>query len=90
MTNLEQLAERHMREYTARLKHIDELMERAEKAAAAKQGIPPEDLEEKRRKLADELLQHETEDWAEKGGPMVLWDIVAKRLEDIVERIEHH
>ena len=90
MTNLEQLAERHIREYEARLKHIDELMERAENAAAAKQGIAPQELEQKRRKLADELQKHETEEWAEKGGPMVLWDILAKRLEDIVERIEHH
>lgn len=90
MTNLEHLTERHALEYAARLKHIDELMERAEKATAANEGIPPQQLEQKRRKLADELQKHETEEWAEKGGPMVLWDILAKRLEDIVERIEHH
>ena len=28
-------------------------------------------------------------EWMEEGGPMVLWDIVAERIEELVERIEH-
>jgi hypothetical protein len=28
-------------------------------------------------------------DWMEEGGPMIVWDIMAERIEELVERIEH-
>lgn len=97
MSDINQLAEQHIREHEARLKHIDELMEQADKAKQAEEDsseVSAElaDLKQERSELArhlDELRQHSEEDWAEKGGPMVMWDIVADRLERLVERIKH-
>ena len=97
MPNINQLAESHIKEHEARLKHIDELMEQADKAkqAAADSSKVSEELEslkQERASLAyqlDELRQQSAEEWAEKGGPMVMWDIVADRLEKLLERIKH-
>jgi DNA repair exonuclease SbcCD ATPase subunit len=97
MPNINQLAESHIKEHEARLKHIDELMEQADKAkqAAADSSKVSEELEslkQERASLAyqlDELRKQSAEEWAEKGGPMVMWDIVADRLEKLLERIKH-
>ncbi|MCK4586056.1 MAG: hypothetical protein KAU29_01865 [Gammaproteobacteria bacterium] len=97
MPDINQLAERHIREHEAHLKHIDELMEqasKAEQAAADSSEVSAElaDLKQERGKLAnqlDELRQKSAEEWAQKGGPMIIWDIVAGRLEKLVERIKH-
>ncbi len=73
MRNEEKLVEAHVMEYESRLKHIDELIERSDKA----------------KKLA---VEHQAElsaqEWAKKGGPMVMWEIVTKRLERLVEHLE--
>lgn len=97
MPDINQLAERHIREHEAHLKHIDELMEQVDKAkqaAADSSEVSAElaDLKQERGILAnhlDELREKSAEEWAEKGGPMVMWDIVADRLEKLVERIKH-
>ncbi len=94
MTTDEQLAERNILHYEARLKHIDELFEKASKAPGAE---APEtsrelaELKEERGKLVDTLEQikeKSLEAWAKEGGPMVIWDLVAERLEKLVERLE--
>ena len=100
MTEYRKLAEQHIVEYQSRLKHIDELMERARKGA----GEAPEepevsrqlaDLMEEREKLAtglERLRLKSLEDWREedieKAGPMGIWDAVAQQLEKLVERLE--
>ena len=97
MPNINQLAESHIKEHEARLKHIDELMEQADKAKheaeeSSEVSAELESLKQERSSLAyqlDELRKHSAEEWAEKGGPMVMWDIVADRLEKLVERIKH-
>lgn len=96
MPDINQLAERHIREHEARLKHIDELMGKADKAeqTADSSEVSAElaDLKQERGVLADqldELRQKSAEEWAEQGGPMVMWDIVADRLEKLVERVTH-
>ncbi len=97
MPDINQLAESHIKEHEARLKHIDELMEQADKAKHAAEDSSEvsaelEDLKGERVTLAnhlDELREQSAEEWAEKGGPMVMWDIVADRLEKLVERIKH-
>ena len=97
MHDINQLAESHIREHEARLKHIDELMEQAEKSKheaedSSEVSAELESLKQERSSLAyqlDELRKHSAEEWAEKGGPMVMWDIVADRLEKLVERIKH-
>ena len=98
MTNKERLVDQHIREYEARLKHIDELMDKASEAISK---IPPaeeihaefETLRAERKKLdthLEEIQKKSAEEWSEKGGPMVIWDIIAERLEHLVQRIEHH
>jgi len=94
MSTDEQLVERNILYYEARLKHIDELFEKASKAPGA--GTPEVDkelaeLKAERSKLADELAQMQEkslEEWAKEGGPMVIWDLLAERLEKLVERLE--
>lgn len=102
MTNTEQLVERHIKEYEARLKHIDELMKQAEQAAAAAEENQTLDTELSELRLNRDKLDRELEamvkksatDWAQKGGPMVMWDVMAERLEHLIERAEqwrpHH
>ena len=97
MTNTNQLVEQHIREHEARLKHIDELMEQVEQAGrtaadSAEIFTEVEDLKQQRAQLAnhlEELRRKSIEEWSEKGGPMVMWDIVANRLETLVERVKH-
>ncbi len=93
MTNENQLVESHVKEYTSRLNHIDELITRAGKADIQKEEHQSElsDLKQEREKLADHLdkIQAQSdEEWAKEGGPMVIWDLVAERLEKLVEHIE--
>jgi len=93
MTNSEQLVDRHIREYEARLKHIDELMALAENASDEETSRSElEEIRLDRAQLADQLHtlgEQSAIDWSEKGGPMVMWDVMAERLEHLVERMEH-
>lgn len=93
MNTEDQLAEVHVREYESRMKHIDELIAKAEAAEA----LAPEHqaelaaLKGHRAKLADALDQIQRTslaEWAQKGGPMILWDLVAERVEKLVEHLE--
>jgi hypothetical protein len=100
MTTKDQLIEQHIREYESRMKHIDELFERAQQAAG--QGSKAQDAESRLQEFAAQraLLQQTTEhirslpldNWREEtvrnAGPMAVWDILAQKLEDFVERHE--
>jgi len=101
MTNLEALASHHGSKYEAKLRHIDELFERADRGLATK-GEAPElsnELETLRRDRAtllsdiEDIRKETREEWQEEtieeAGPMILWEAVAKRLESLVERIGH-
>ena len=100
MTTKEQLIDQHIREYESRLKHIDELYDRAHSATAHL-----DDEHETRSELKDYAtqrtrLQQQTDevktmpvaDWREEtvknAGPMAIWDILAQKLEDFIERHE--
>lgn len=90
MTTREQMAESHVLEHEARLKHIDELMAKAEGAEGVAEELA--ELKTERAKLAESLedmRKHSEEEWAKKAGPMVMWEIVAEKLENLVQRIEH-
>ena len=94
MTSIDRLAEKHFREHESRLHRIDELIEKHQKAAADKPeaGQLLGEIKEERDHLAsylEDLKRTAPEKWMEQGGPMVMWDIVAQRLEDLVEKIEH-
>jgi chromosome segregation ATPase len=98
MANIHQVAEQQIRQYESQLKHIDDVMERASKIRTentelkAELGAELKELAEHRGELADyieELRDRAPFEWMEEGGPMVLWDAVAERIEELVERIEH-
>jgi hypothetical protein len=98
MTTKEQLIDQHIREYESRLKHIDELYERAHKATEhldkeheARSEL--KDYEVQRSRLqqhADDVKTMPVENWREEtvqnAGPMAIWDILAQKLEDFLER----
>lgn len=100
MSNITQLVEQHIREHESRLKHIDELLERARKIMAeqpkfAESSSKLAGFARERDKLAgrlDELRSRSSQDWQEeelqKAGPMGVWDAVAMQLEKLVEAIE--
>lgn len=97
MTDLEHLAEQHIRQHESHLKHIDELLGRARKGVAQQPeaGAEVEKLAEEREKLAsdlDDLKQRDARDWEKEeiatAGPMGVWDAVAQALEKLVEKLE--
>ena len=100
MTNKEHLIEQHIREYESRMKHIDELYQRAHQAAGKLDNA--HEAQSRLNELAAQrsLLQDTTdsikamplEKWREttarNAGPMAVWDILAQKIEDFVERHE--
>ena len=100
MTTKEHLVEQHIREYESRRKHFDELLERAHSAAknlSEDHEIKAElkqfqqhrsELAEETEKLKTMPMEHWREETIQSAGPMAIWDIVAQKLEDLVERIE--
>jgi hypothetical protein len=100
MTTKEQLIEQHVREYEARLKHIDELYERAQQAAGHPEPEESSGSELKDLQAQLSLLRETTQQikampldkWRSEtlrsAGPMAIWDVVAQKLEDFIERHE--
>jgi hypothetical protein len=100
MTTKEQLIDQHIREYESRLKHIDELYERAHSATehlddGHETRSELKDYASQRAHLqqqADDVKTMPVADWREEtvrsAGPMAIWDILAQKLEDFVERHE--
>lgn len=93
MTTKEQLIEQHIREYESRLKHIDELYQRAHEATEHLDADDSTRAEleqlgaqrEKVKALPLDKLKHEI---VRSAGPMAIWDVLAQKLEDFVERHE--
>ena len=99
MTTKEQLIDQHIREYESRLKHIDELYVQAKEATEhlhdehethTKIDTYGELLADLQRK-AEEIKTMHPDKWrtetAAGAGPMAIWDVIAQKLEDL---IEHH
>lgn len=90
MTKLDDLVDRHIKEYNSRLKHIDELAEQAAVLEEESHLAELAELKSERNKLADylkELEQNRSEKSLEMSGPMYIWDVIAQRLEKLVEKI---
>jgi len=97
MTTKEKLIEQHIREYESRVKHIDELYERAHKAT---EHLDDEHdsrselkwFEDRRSNVKDAIETMPVKNWrketVKKAGPMAIWDIIAQQLEDFLERHE--
>ena len=100
MTITEKIADQHIREYESRLKHMDELFKRAKQVSArldddhslkSELGQYQEqhnDLVNQNAKLKNMPFAHLSEDIIRSAGPMAVWDVLARKLEDLVERIE--
>jgi hypothetical protein len=100
MTKLNLLVEQHIREYESHLKHLDELMQRAEKRIAVSGSGEAEKLLANMKLERDQLSsrieefklkppEEWTEEEFEKTGPMVIWDTLAQKLEKLIENVEH-
>jgi len=100
MTTKEQLIDQHIREYESRLKHIDELYDRAHKVTEHLDDDHDTRSElkgfaDQRAQLpqnADEIKTMPVENWRQEtvqsAGPMAIWDILAQKLEDFLEKHE--
>lgn len=100
MTSKEQLIEQHVREYESRLRHIDELYARAHEATedlhhthdSRTELIDYDQQREELRRKTDEIKTMHADQWREEtlqsAGPMAIWDVLAQKLEDFIERHE--
>jgi len=100
MSNQELLVAQHIREYESRLKHIDELYECARHANEemddgheAKADLDAyarhrSMLADQTRKIKTMSLDHWREETMHSAGPMAIWDLLAQKLEGLVERLE--
>lgn len=96
MSKTNQLIQQNILEYQSRLKHVDELLERAQAGMTETEGEAAEQLANAKRER-DELSSQveayrlkppESGEDFRKFGPMAVWDTLAKRLENLVERLE--
>jgi hypothetical protein len=98
MTSKEQLIDQHIREYESRLRHIDELYARAHEAAADNDSKAGDELKDLRAQIAllrdtkEEVkkmpIDRLREDTVRSAGPMAIWDVLAQKLENFLERHE--
>ncbi len=100
MTTKEQLIEQHIREYESRLKHIDELFAQAHEATehldedhSSREELKAyaekrEELKQKAQEIKAMPVDHWREETVRSAGPMGIWDILAQKLEDFIERHE--
>ena len=100
MTEIDKLVDRRIAEYESRLKHIDELYDQAHQASEkldddhelkTELGQYHEqrvDLANHAAKLKELPLDHWREDVIQSSGPMAIWDVLAQKLEDLIERID--
>jgi len=93
----DKLSNQHFKEYESRLRHIDELLTRADQTQNKHPEIDNElsKIREERQQLQnhmEQLRRENQEKWQfdsiDEAGPLIIWDAVAKKLEKLVERIE--
>ena len=100
MSNKEHLIEQHIREYESRLRHIDELYQRAHDVAGQLHETHDAHTElqdyktlllqmkQKAEEAKSMTVEHWRSDTVQSSGPMAIWEILAQKLEDFVERHE--
>ncbi len=97
MNEQEHLINQHILAYESRLKHIDELLEKAEQLDDEPHPHQQElaAIKSKREELSQSLSSAKTlsvDNWEkeeiEMAGPMAVWDAVAQQLEKLVEKVE--
>jgi hypothetical protein len=100
MNITEKLVEQHIREYESRLKHVNELFDKAAKVSGGlDQGHELHGELKQFRKQHDNIANHADElkkipfahwreDMIRNSGPMGILDILAQKLEDVIERLD--
>lgn len=100
MTERDHLVEQHILEYQARLKHVDEVIEKSidhlsSGTSSAKTSQLLESLKNDRKVLDDKLneLQNQEnieslESMVAKFSPLDIWNSVAEKLENLAERLD--
>jgi len=100
MTTKEQLVEQHIREYESRRAHMDELLAQAHEVSddlveghAIKSELQDyrsqhAELVEEGEKLKTMPVEHWREETIQSAGPMAIWDVLAQKIEDLIERVE--
>jgi hypothetical protein len=97
VSKTEHLIEQQIIKHEAHLKHIDELFERARQGNEEQEEPDPllTALEAERNELASVLRSMQgapPESWQEAAdarfGPLAVWNIVARLLENLIERAE--
>ena len=100
MNITEKLVDQHIREYESRLKHLNELYVQAERASAKlDDGHALKSELQQYRDQHDDLagqavelkklpLGHWREEMIQSAGPLGILDILAQKVEDLIERIE--
>lgn len=88
MTTLDELVERHVAEYNARLKYFDEMAEQAETLQEQRDREELAELKAHRSEFAEfiQQLKHSPSQKLLDSGPMAIWDVVASRLEKLVSK----
>ena len=91
MTTLDELVDRHVAEYNARLKHFDEMTEIAESLQERNDRQELAELKAHRSQFDAYLheMKHSPSQKLLDSGPMAIWDVIAGRLEKLVEKISH-
>ena len=98
MVDYDALIERHNRRYQSRLSYLDALLAEADRRKRSGPEAPlDEELATVRRereqllKDAEQLRKKPTaayrEESLDEAGPMIMWELVAKRLEMLIERV---
>jgi hypothetical protein len=91
------LIEQQIIRHEAHLKHIDELFERAHQAAEEQEEPDPllAALEDERNELANllgNMRGDPPENWQEAAdkrfGPLAIWEVMARLVEQSIERLE--
>ena len=99
MADYDALIERHNSRYQSRLSHLDQLLAVADrrKATNPEPAALDDELATVRRereqllKDVEQLRKHPNaayqDESLEEAGPMIIWELVAKRLERLIERV---
>jgi hypothetical protein len=99
MTDLNRRIEQSILEYRSRRAYLDEMLERAKAGLVEAPANVPEktvlvELQHERDRLGmlyEKLRFKSVANWREEeieiSGPMAIWDVVAQKLENLLERI---
>ena len=93
MTDINKLAEQHIREHQSRLNHIDELLERASGAEPQSDELAAlkrerDEYSEQLRAMKQDPAGYWQKNVVDNAGPMAVWDAIAERLESLLERLQ--